>query len=288
MTAFPRRPGGGVAAWPRLLPVGDPLIAIASAALATAVIAAVAVAAVLLVRRLVGGFAVSPPAGIAWLVAAAGIAFVAAADAAVRSGLVRRWVAFLGRSGLVLAAVAVFPGVGTGPEGLPGLAAICVAAGTAFLPPPGAAGRRRHRPAARSRGMPAVPVIDRPPAPPWDPPPPHPGGLPAALLPPGIPLAADCRQRFERFTTEAGHDRVVGQVMVELAVGSRTGHAHVGFCPPFLSTPAVEVTTDYDGVEAVVSAAEVLPWGVRVECRLSEPAEEAVTIPVTIHAHLLT
>jgi hypothetical protein len=42
------------------------------------------------------------------------------------------------------------------------------------------------------------------------------------------------------------------------------------------------VTTDYDGVEAVVSAAEVLPWGVRVECRLAEPAEEPLEIPVDV------
>jgi hypothetical protein len=34
----------------------------------------------------------------------------------------------------------------------------------------------------------------------------------------------------------------------------------------------------------VVSAAEVLPWGVRVECRLAEPAEEPVEIPVDLVA----
>jgi len=47
---------------------------------------------------------------------------------------------------------------------------------------------------------------------------------------------------------------------------------------------AVEVTTDCDFVEAEVAAAEVLPWGVRVECRLSEPAEEPLEIPVAIRA----
>jgi hypothetical protein len=35
-------------------------------------------------------------------------------------------------------------------------------------------------------------------------------------------------------------------------------------------------------VEALVSAAEVLPWGMRVECRLDEPAEEAFEIPVDV------
>ena len=50
----------------------------------------------------------------------------------------------------------------------------------------------------------------------------------------------------------------------------------------FAETPTVQVTTDYDGVEAVLSAAEVLPWGVRVECRLAEPAEEPLEIPVDV------
>jgi len=34
----------------------------------------------------------------------------------------------------------------------------------------------------------------------------------------------------------------------------------------------------------VVTAAEVLPWGVRIECRLSEPAEEPLEIPVDLLA----
>jgi hypothetical protein len=34
----------------------------------------------------------------------------------------------------------------------------------------------------------------------------------------------------------------------------------------------------------VVTAAEVLPWGVRVECRLAEPAEEPLEIPVDVLA----
>jgi len=58
----------------------------------------------------------------------------------------------------------------------------------------------------------------------------------------------------------------------------------VGFCPAFPVTPLVQVSTEYDGVEAVVTAAEVLPWGVRIECRLSEPADEPLEIPVDLVA----
>ena len=92
------------------------------------------------------------------------------------------------------------------------------------------------------------------------------------------------RQRFERRELPAGTERVRGRVVVSVPAGSRTGYGHLGFCPAFVATPTVEVTTAYDGVEATVSAAEVLPWGVRVECRLAEPAEEPVEIPVDLVA----
>lgn len=64
----------------------------------------------------------------------------------------------------------------------------------------------------------------------------------------------------------------------------RAVHGHLGFCPAFGELPEVHVETPYDGVEAVVAAAEVVPWGVRIECRLAEPAEEAITIPVLVLA----
>lgn len=90
-------------------------------------------------------------------------------------------------------------------------------------------------------------------------------------------------QRFERYDS-AGADCLRGRIAVAVPQGARTAHGHVGFCPPFAQTPAVEVTTEYDGVEAVVSAAEILPWGVRIECRLDEPAEEAFEIPIDLFA----
>lgn len=76
--------------------------------------------------------------------------------------------------------------------------------------------------------------------------------------------------------------------MIAVSPDARTAHAHVGFCPPFAETPVVTVTTDYDGVEATITAAEVLPWGVRIECRLEEPAEEPFEIPVDVLARTRT
>lgn len=98
-------------------------------------------------------------------------------------------------------------------------------------------------------------------------------------------LAGSLLQRFERVALPGGGECVRGRLCLVVPAGSRSGSTHMGFCPPFESLPAVEVTTNYDGVEAVVSAAEVLPWGIRIECRLDEPAEEAIEIPVDVVAH---
>lgn len=93
-------------------------------------------------------------------------------------------------------------------------------------------------------------------------------------------------QRLERYQLAGGVDCLRGRLLLAVPLGARTAYGHVGFCPPFVQTPAVTVTTQYDGVEAIVAAAEVLPWGVRVECRLDAPAEEAFEIPIDIFAHL--
>jgi hypothetical protein len=89
---------------------------------------------------------------------------------------------------------------------------------------------------------------------------------------------------LERYETVEGVDCVSGHVRLSIPAGGKATHAHVGFCPAFAATPIVQVSTEYDGVEAVVIAAEVLPWGVRIECRLSEPAEEPLEIPVDLVA----
>lgn len=91
-------------------------------------------------------------------------------------------------------------------------------------------------------------------------------------------------QRFERYTLPDQSDCLRGRLSLTVPAGARAAHGHVGFCPPFAETPEVDVTTDCDSIEAMVSAAEILPWGVRVECRLDEPAEEAFEIPVDLVA----
>lgn len=99
-------------------------------------------------------------------------------------------------------------------------------------------------------------------------------------------LPGSLRQRYERYELPTGGDWVRGRLTIAVPAGARAAAAHLGFCPAFAETPEVEVTTSYDGVEVTVAAAEVLPWGVRVECRLAEPAEEPLEIPVEIQARV--
>lgn len=99
-------------------------------------------------------------------------------------------------------------------------------------------------------------------------------------------LPGSLRQRYERYELPTGGDRVRGRLAIAIPAGARAAAGHIGFCPAFTETPEIEVTTSYDGVEVTVTAAEVLPWGVRVECRLAEPAEEPLEIPVDILARV--
>lgn len=267
---------------------GRSLPAAAAAALSLAVAAA---GATLLGRRLTGGFAAVPTAVVPWAIAATGIPLVLAVQAAARLGG-ERWPEWLARLGLAAGAVAVAPLVAppAWPGRIIGLAGTAVTLLVALRPtggwrPPRLAGLRPSRLRddpqpwdAERRGLAAkpevAPLAGRPAAAGVEQ---HLGG--AWPAPPG-----GFRQRFERYETATGEDCIRGEVMLPIAAGSRTGHAHVGFCPSFATLPAVEVTTECDFVEAEVTAAEVLPWGVRVECRLSEPAEEPLAIPVAIRA----
>lgn len=278
-----RRTGGGV----------DALAVAASLAAAAVGIAVAAAGCTLLLRRLTGGFTAVPTPALPWAVAAAGIPLVLAVEVAARLGS-DRWPAWLARGGLVAAALAVAPlAAAAWPTQAAGLAATAVAVIAALRPPSGwrPLRLRGFRGASRRGDDAAAPmdegdsqVNDRERPAPRDPrAPAGPADWPAgAAWSPDLP--SGFRQRLERFETPAGEDCVRGQVVLSVAAGSRTGHAHVGFCPAFTTLPAVEVTTDCDFVEAEVAAAEVLPWGVRVECRLSEPAEEPLEIPVTIRA----
>lgn len=264
MTASrPLERGARAVAWaaPRGLDGAAPG-AIVRAAGATAAAAALACGAVIVLRRLSGAIGPGGPGPLLGT-AAAGIALVLAADAARRAGAALG-VSLAARAGLVLALAALaVPLAAPDVAGriLAGLAFIAAAVAVVRLPrrgPESGVGPRARRSVEAGRD----PGIGR-----------RRGPRPGVL-----------RQRFERRELPAGAEIVRGRVVVAVPAGARTGYGHLGFCPAFAATPAVEVSTAYDGVEVTVTAAEILPWGVRVECRLAEPAEEPLEIAVDLAA----
>ena len=247
---------------------------LASALGGCAGLAALACGGVLVVRRLT--VAAPAPSGAVLAVAAAGTALVALADAALHLGGFRQ-AASAARLGLVLAvaAVALPPRAATWLDGAATAVAVAVAMGAVAFAP-------RRGPARVTAGESAPTELpeDRPPGNR-----PRENGRPNGRRRPhsgADRVPGRFRQRFIRYEGRAGGDRLRGRIHVEVGAGARLAHGHVGFCPAFAATPAVEVSTNYDGVEATVAAAEVLPWGVRVEVRLAEPAEEPLEIPVDL------
>jgi len=242
---------------------------LAAAAGGVAGSAALLAAAVIVVRRCATTLDASLLQGSVLAVAAAGVLLVALADAALKAG--GPWqAAVAARIGLGFAVAAVALPVRARDWGdavstaVAILVAIVAAARwpAAAIPPTKRATRpadSRRQQSGRPRGRQVRERAD------------------PVTAPPG-----HLRQRFARYELPAGGDCVRGRINLAVSAGAKTAHGHVGFCPAFAETPAVTVTTDYDGVEAIVTAAEVLPWGVRIECRLMEPAEEPLEIPVDL------
>lgn len=258
--------GAPAAAWPSTpgLAAGDLPATVVRSAGTVAAAALAGAGVVLALRRLAGAIEPAGP-GLLITAVAAGLPLVVAADAARRAGG-PLGAPLAARCGFLLAAAALaLPPRATSVADWAAIAvALLVAAAVVVRVPRSAAGDRPTPRLPATADRPRGPRRVRP-------------VQPAAR--PGF-----LRQRFERRELPTGVEHVRGRIVVAVPTGAKAAYGHVGFCPAFTTTPTVEVTTSYDGVEATVTAAEVLPWGVRVECRLAEPAEEPIDIPVDLVA----
>ncbi len=228
----------------------------------------------LLARRLSGGMTAPPgPLALAAVCGVGGL-LVAVGDLASRHG--GGGATLPSRVGFALAAVAMALPLPAGPSAALLMAVLTVGLAVVLLVQPWA---------GPWLGMPrppqAMPIVREPSPPPEEP----------------VWVARDddsfsgwhtaeehVLQQQQRCTRADGSECVRGKLFLAVPTGVRTASGHVGFCPPFATIPTVDVTTAYDEVEAIVAAAEVLPWGVRVECRLDEPADEPFEIPIDIIA----
>lgn len=82
---------------------------------------------------------------------------------------------------------------------------------------------------------------------------------------------------------EDDREVIYGTVRAQFETGQRHATVHVGFCPPLTSSPSVEAEA-CDFAEAKVKVAQAMAHGVRLDVRLSEPAEEACSVAIDLAA----
>lgn len=82
---------------------------------------------------------------------------------------------------------------------------------------------------------------------------------------------------------EEDHEVIYGTVRAQFDAGQQHATVHVGFCPPLASAPSVE-TEACDFEEAKVKVAQAMAHGVRLDVKLSEPAEEACSVAIDLAA----
>ena len=96
---------------------------------------------------------------------------------------------------------------------------------------------------------------------------------------------AHVTQQFVRSHTAEGEDVFSGWLRVELPPGTRTTNVHVAFCPPFAHAPAIEVH-QVDGPAGRIKTAQALPYGARLDFKLSRSNEEATSVLLRFVASL--
>jgi hypothetical protein len=92
-------------------------------------------------------------------------------------------------------------------------------------------------------------------------------------------------QRFVRYQGADAEDVFSGWLRVPMAAGSRAAAAHIAFCPAFARAPVVEVEQE-DGPPSRIQAAQVLPYGARLDIKLNHTTEEEASVLLRFTATL--
>ncbi len=92
-------------------------------------------------------------------------------------------------------------------------------------------------------------------------------------------------QRLDRLRQPDGVELLSGLLRVELVAGQRSTSVHVPFCPPFLHAPQLDVQ-QIEGPACRLKTAQNLPFGSRIDVKLSQPAEEPTAVVLRITAGL--
>jgi hypothetical protein len=79
-------------------------------------------------------------------------------------------------------------------------------------------------------------------------------------------LPESVNQQWVRLLDESGKDSATGMIRAVFAPTERVTSVHLGFCPPFATTPELSIEA-VDGEEATIQLGQVLPYGARIELR---------------------
>jgi hypothetical protein len=104
-------------------------------------------------------------------------------------------------------------------------------------------------------------------------------------LPTPFPDEGEVLQHLTRRRSAEGDEELSGWVRMPVAVGQRNGHVHVAFCPPFARTPEW-VVHQADGPEARIKTAQLFPYGVRLDLKLSAAAVQPDGVLLSFSAKL--
>jgi len=103
-------------------------------------------------------------------------------------------------------------------------------------------------------------------------------------IPPAEVPADDITQQLTRSVAAGGLDVLTGWLRAGFAPGQRTASVHVAFCPPFAKTPRLAVE-QLDGPSARIKTAQLLPYGTRLDLKLTHPATDASDVLLRFRAH---
>jgi hypothetical protein len=95
--------------------------------------------------------------------------------------------------------------------------------------------------------------------------------------------AGDVLQQLTLRTTAEGSQELSGWLRLRLVAGQRMGCLHVAFCPSFDQVPRVQAES-VSGPDCQIKAAQVLPYGARLDLKLDGPAAEDESVLVWFHA----
>jgi len=97
-----------------------------------------------------------------------------------------------------------------------------------------------------------------------------------------IPLP-DVLQQLTLSRDAEGRRQLSGWLRLPMEAGQRSGNLHVAFCPPFAEPP--EVAFEQSGGPAgAIKAGQVLPYGARLEVKLTAPAQQPESVLVRFSA----